>query len=259
MSQAILITGPTPQDRLVWAVAEADTLSRSGEVDALARVPKTVRNADQLTVILRGDRAATRRIPLPVRGEKALNEAAQLAFEDVLSDGVEDFHFAFGDPDESGARLVSAIPAGYLADWLDAIEDEGMDPELMTVDHLALWTEEYDTLVLEWDDYAVARLPNGGLSGDKNIIRMLMEKMDKGASILPMSLGETSLKPAIDGVDGLALADERALAAFYLSGFPTRLPPTFRRGRFARRRDWVGLVRPWRLSAGLMAACFGVW
>lgn len=255
VTQIVVIAGRTPDAPVRWAAGEAGELSAAGTADGLADVVAELPDHDELTVILPGEAVSTRRLRLPVRGEARLLAAARLAFEDVLAEPAQGYDLAWTEPDEDGARRVSAAPPGWLAGWRAALADAGLDPDLLTVDHAALHAEGYDGVVLRERGRIAASLPGGGLTGEEGFVAPLIPRLAPDASLLSVRIGPSG--EAI-GSESLVLADERALGAFYLAGMEAEPPASFARGR---RRRGAGLARlsAWRVPAALVAACLALW
>lgn len=253
MSYGLLILPSDPDGSLRWAVGGGERLQAAGEGASLQEVPPEVRQAESLVVILPGEKAASRRLTLPVKGDRALNEAASLAFEDVLAEPVEGFHFAFGPLAADGTRMVSAVPVDWLTDWMARLAEVGLDPDLVTVDHLAITVEGQPCVMLREGARLVASLPAGGVTAAASLLEPLLGQMADGAKVLSVGVGAQGERGDI------ALEDGRALSAFYLSGFEVQVPPSFRRGAFRKRRDWRGFAKSWQTAAALVAACFGLW
>ncbi|WP_031549646.1 type II secretion system protein GspL [Parvularcula oceani] len=252
----VLLTGASPDEPVRWAVGEGTQLGAAGIAPNLFALPDPLPAHERLAVILPGDRVATRVLRLPVKGDRAMENAARLAMEDVLAEPAEDFHIAYGEPDAEGARRVSAVPRSWFEEWMAALSEAGLDPDTVSCDHAALSADGYDGVVLRERGRIVAMLPGGGFTASESFARPLIERLGQGASLLSVRIGPSG---ETIGSESLVLADERALSAFYLAGLGRMRPPSFRRGRFAKRRDIGGALRNWRLAGGLMAACLAVW
>lgn len=256
MSYGIIIVPASEDAPLRWAVGDEGTLAGGGQVATAADLPEELLGQDDITLLLPGEHAATRRMRLPVRGERALTDAAALAFEDVLSDGVEGYHFAFGPLDADGTRMVSAMPTSVFSAHLNEFTDAGIEPDRVTLDHLALRVAGQDAIALFLDDRVIARLPDGGVSGDAHFLAPIVVQLAGAAKVMIVD-GD---RHGSDGQSAdLTLADDRALGAFYLSGLGASEAPNFRRGPFAKQRDWMSLASGWRQAGYLMAACFTLW
>ncbi|MEM9988757.1 MAG: type II secretion system protein GspL, partial [Pseudomonadota bacterium] len=148
MTLGLIIVNEDPEAAVHWAVGEGGDLKATGSIATLSDVPASVRDAESLMAILPGHMGATRRLTLPVKGEKALEDAARLSFEDVLAEPVEDFHFAFGPLEEDGTRMVSAVPIDWLTAWMDHLKEAELDPDHVTLDHLAIHIDEHPLVLL---------------------------------------------------------------------------------------------------------------
>ncbi|WOI54375.1 type II secretion system protein GspL [Parvularcula sp. LCG005] len=258
MKLGLIITGQTPTDPVHWAIGDEERLRDGGTVTDLSKLPQAVTDAEQIVIILPGDRAATRRLHLPVKGERALADAAALAFEDILAEPVDSFHLAFGPADAEGVRTVSAVPHEDLQIWITATRAADVHPDIITLDHHCLYAEGYSGVLLRYNDHIAASLPPGGLSGDAAFVEALTSRMEETKSALHVVVGITAPGDIRSAGAALTLADERALGAFFMTGL-SRPVPNFRRGPYAKRRDWRGLARSWRVAGGLMAACLTLW
>nr|WP_281373738.1 type II secretion system protein GspL [Parvularcula dongshanensis] len=245
--------GRTPEAPLRWAVGSDGELGGAGLAQDLAALPDPLPAYDVLCVVLPGERVATRRLALPVRGERQLEAAARLAFEDVLAEPAAGFDLAWSEPDPQGKRLVSAAPRDWLETWMAALAP--LDPDLVVVDHAALHADSYDGVVLRERGRIAACLPGGGFTGQEAFAGPLVRRLAGEASLLSVRIGPSGEQI---GSESLVLADERALGAFYLTALGQETPPSFRRGRYQKRKERVG-VSTWKLAGSLIAACLALW
>ncbi len=256
MSHAVILTGQTAASDVRYAVGTEATVTDAGTATGLRDLPDPVSSAETLTIILPGTVAATRRLNLPVRGDRALADAATLAFEDILAEPVDRFHFAFGALNENGQRLVSAVPRAWIEDWMGAIAAAGLDPDVVTIDHLALHGDGADAVVYSTKDHLAAQLPDGGVSGDPVMLMPLVAEMVRGLSVFHVMTPRSAAD--ISGEE-LLLNDDRTTGAYFLTSASAEGLASFRRGEFAKRRDWMGVAREWRVAAGFMVACGVLW
>ena len=254
MTRLVLLLGDKPQAAVRWATGDGAELQAAGTAPGVAALAGRLPPHEALVAILPGERVATRRLRLPV-SERQAHGAARLALEDALAEPADGFALAW-TPAMDGDRLVSAAPRAWVADWLAAMLDAGIDPDILTVDHAALGAEGHDGVVLREQGRIVARLPGGGLTADEAFAMPLIERMAGDASLLSVRVGPSG---AEIGSESLVLADERALSAFYLAASVRSDPPNFRRGPLAKRRKIGAGARSWRLAGGLMAACLTLW
>lgn len=257
MIRGVILAGQSPDAPLRWGIGSEKALDSAGEAPSVGLLPADLRAVDRLYLILPGERIATRRIPLPVNNPRQLEEASRLAFEDVLAEPVDKFHFAFGPLEEGGRRLVSAVPTELMELWMSALLAVNIDPHTVVADHTAVQTAGYGGVFLQEAQRAIASLPEGGITGHAVYTARLIDHMKDVGRLLFVAAGPQTNVPHNDA---LALADDRALCAFYLDALAAA-PGTvnFRRGQFQKRRDWRLLARNWRTAGGLMAACLALW
>lgn len=242
---AVITVGATPDDPAILALgAEGEPMHMHGPAPLADLVP-LLRGATSVGVVLPGTEAATRRLSLPVQGERALAAAAALAFEDFLAEPVDGFHFAFGALEADGSRLVSALPTRVVSEWTEGLAARGIDADILTVDHLALVAPPTG-IVVEGAGAALLLVRAGGLSGDVGFVAALTSALADG---------QMPTRVVMDDGDAPAALTARHHAALLT---PAGVP-SFRRGAFAKRRDWVGMIRSWRVAGALMAACLGLW
>ena len=254
MSRLVLLLGETPDAPVRWAAGDGAELSAAGTAPGVAGLTGRLPPHEHLTAILPGERAATRDLRLPV-SERQTDGAARLALEDALAEPADTFALAW-TPARDGDRLVTAAPRDWVTGWLTAMQDAGLDPDVLAVDHAALSAEGHDGVLLRERGRVVARVPGGGLTAEEGFALPLIERLAPDASLLSVRIGPSS---AEIGSGSLVLADERALSAFYLASCVRAEPPSFRRGALAKRRKIGAEARGWRLAAGLMAACLCLW
>ena len=253
-ARAVLLLGQTPSQPVRWAVAEGGALSAAGVAASLAALAPLPPH-DDLIAVLPGESCATRRLRLPVP-ERQAEGAARLALEDALAEPTDRFDLGLTPADAEGTRLVTAAPRGLAADWLAALAEHDLDPDVLCADHAALFAQGHDAVVLRERGRLVAALPGGGLTADERFAGPLLPRLIGDASVLSVRIG-----PGSDKLDteSLVLADERALGAFVLQGLGHHAPPNLRRGALAKRRRVGDRLRSWRLAGGLMAACLALW
>ncbi|RFB01649.1 type II secretion system protein GspL [Parvularcula marina] len=253
MKRLLLLTGETPTDPVLWWRGSEDGPSDSGVAEeGLTGVPGALLGSPQIAVILPGELAATRRLHLPVNRDAALEAAARLAFEDVLAAPADEFHFAFGSTEADGKRTVSAVPRDWMAGWVSALDEAGIEADIVTIDHLAICAEGGRYAVLQEGTRVIMRLPEGGMSMTAEFAAALIPSLDGVEDAQHISVGRAEEK-------ALVLTDRRALGAYYAASIEREMPPSLLRGTYRRRRDWSGLVRQWRHVGALAAACMVVW
>lgn len=242
MKRFLLRVGTDPEAPANWLMGEGDTVARLGSVDRLEEAADLCADADEVILMLRGGRAATRRLLMPVKRDAALAAASRLAFEDILATPAEECHFAFGEADEQGRRIVSAVPSDWFAEWMEAIDAAGIYPDIVTVDHLVLAAEADEGVILNEADQVIIQLPDGGMTVSHDFARAIVSQLEgaKDAKLIDISKAGSA-------------------GSIYLSALTKGTPPSFLRGVHQPKRDWLGMFQEWKVPASLAAAGLLVW
>lgn len=252
MQRVLLLTGMHPTEPVLWhRGTEAGSLA-SGTASSLDALPEDVLNAEHVSVILPGELAATRRLTLPVNRDGALEAAARLAFEDILATPAQECHFAFGHADADGQREVCAVPEIWVEEWTVALKEAGLQPTLLTIDHLVLKVEGRRNVILHDGERTMIRLLQGGMTVETSFAQELIPQLE-GAGVAEI-VSTTPLTGAT-----VILPEPRTKAAFFAAALTGQTVPDLLRGRFRPRQDWQATIREWRVPMGLATACLLVW
>lgn len=124
----VLRMGRQPDRHVGWIVADDDGTRRSPPAagtlaEAAARV-----QGRPVIVLVPATESLTTSVDLPIRGGARLLAALPYALEEQVATDVETMHFAAGDKRESGRRPVAAIARAALDEWLEMLEDVGIQP-----------------------------------------------------------------------------------------------------------------------------------
>jgi len=257
VKRGLVVIDNDAMDRFFWCIGEDDDVEAVGHSVSIAGLPRRLLDTEQLVLILPGDAAATRRISLPIRRERALSEASRLEFEDILADSVDAYSFGFSRADADGFRAVTAYPRDTLEDILSQCLRLGLDPDFVTVDHAVLAQPEAENVVL-YDDRGrvIAQLSRGAFSGQASLYGDLLKELlaAEQGNVLVLTTD-----PSL-GLSGAQLIeDDTARGRLLLSSLASTAPPNLRRGLFAKQRNWLADAKRWRGAGALMAACLTLW
>ncbi|MEM9809650.1 MAG: type II secretion system protein GspL [Pseudomonadota bacterium] len=185
------------------------------------------RNGDQkqqICLAVPGDQAMSRDLTLPMKRERDVRRAAHLALEDQLAAPLSDMEIAVG-ADHQGQRLVSVAAGDHLRTMIEAAQAEGLDPDIVTIDHALLPAPDEGEAVM---------LTVGG--------RQLFRSSSAAATFEP-GFAELILEGTGTALSSLSIADMVA----------PETVPNFRRGGLAKRMPLPDL-RPYALAASLLLA-----
>ncbi|MEM1379664.1 MAG: type II secretion system protein GspL [Pseudomonadota bacterium] len=142
----LLVLAPGDEARIAMWFDQAS--GEGGENTPLEDVARRCMAAGKATVVaaLPGDAAISRVMRLPMKRQRDVVRAAALALDDAQAEVIEDRLIALGT-ETDGRRLVTALPRSSVAEWLEILDAEGIDPDVVTVDHALLPSTDEDEMV----------------------------------------------------------------------------------------------------------------
>lgn len=206
-----------------WALFEAPLAT---PVQTGVGAPGSSVVADRCWVMVAGTDATAHAVDLPAEAsERQLAAAAAFALEDALATDPAALHFALGAPAQE-KRLTVVASHAAMAGWGARLAALGVKPDLLLPDYLAI---AGDPII--HDGLLLMKTLHGGFAAESDLAAAVLEGAPRPAAI-------------VSAADFLTLA-----YATLLTGAPVNLL----QGRYAPRRDWGALMRPWRRVAGLAA------
>lgn len=194
--------------------------------DDLTEVAELVDEGEKLWLVLSGEGAITRSLPLAMRSARDVVRAAGLALEDQQAIPDTELFVAFSSL-QDGQRLIVGLPREQVADVLAAAEAAGLAPDVITADHALLKPSEDGAVVWARGDLHAVRLVEGGLTAEPAFLDVALSDEQRAGSKV---IGDDSILDLMD-----------------------LEPPNFRRGPFVKRRP-LPEFSAFRLSASLALA-----
>ncbi|MBL8549595.1 MAG: hypothetical protein JNJ73_06400 [Hyphomonadaceae bacterium] len=137
----VLIGAETP-GAMAWMLIDIDTMEERAHGVADDGAPAPRAPTAHTMLVLPGADALVKRVELNARTEAQARAAAPFLFEGSLAGGGSPTHYAIGAAqDESGMRLVAAISAVRLAEWMEAARALGATPSFLWLD-CTVWPTE---------------------------------------------------------------------------------------------------------------------
>ncbi|MEZ5995731.1 MAG: type II secretion system protein GspL [Hyphomonadaceae bacterium] len=251
----ILIGGDRPDAAMVWARADAE-----GHVleQGLAEGACPAAHPGRTVLVLPGAEARVQRVEMDARTQAQARAAAPFLFERALADQ-NDVHYAAGDAQVGGARLLAAVSRARLHAWLDRCRALGADPHVVVLD-CTVWP-------VDAGEITVAAFPNrvivsGGELGGFSIEPALappvfarwLSDAQAGARRIALFGGDAAVwqnvgarmesRPALDPVSALARGAVEA----------PDFAPNLRQGEFAPAGRNAQPLALWRFAVLLAAA-----
>ncbi len=223
----------------------------------------------QVVVIAPGSSVTLARPQLPARTGTRLAQVVPYAMEEALAGEVEQFHFAIGAADETGATLVAALRREELRSWLDALAGAGIEPQAVVPDTLCIPANPGKIVAVIDAGQLLVRAPGSlpvaldaepltesftlaGLEGEDRHVQLYVSQRDWQHSremieALREVTGSLDLQILPDGA--LPLLASAAVRADTLS---------LLQGEFARRTGWRAEWLRWRVAAFLAIAALAL-
>jgi len=252
-------------DPISWVITSADG-GRLGPVSTgNLRDAAPVAAERQVVVIAPGSSVTLARQELPVKSGARIAQVVPYAMEESLAGEVEQFHFAIGPTDDSGATLVAALRREEFRGWLDALANAGIEPQSVVPDTLCVPDNPAKIVAVIDAGQLLVRAPGAlpvaldaepltetftlaGLEGDDRHVQLYVSQQEWQHSremieALREVTGSLDLQILPDGA--LPLLASAAVKA----GIPSLM-----QGEFARRTGWRAEWLRWRVAALLAIA-----
>ncbi len=229
MQTLVLYLPDDPAVPAPWGLFDAAGVAlRTGAVVSGAGLADEVA-ADRCWVVVPGTSVTAHAIELPRdANERRVAAAAAYALEDALAVDTAELHFALG-PAGSGKRLVAVASQTAMDGWMHRLASLGLRADLMLPDFLAIAAGP-----VMHDGCVLVKMPEVGFAAEADLAAILLGS--------PVQI--PSLPP------------ERFLAQAYgvMAG---GAPVSLLQGRYAPKRDWGPVMRPWR-RVGTLAASVAI-
>jgi general secretion pathway protein L len=223
----------------------------------------------QVVVIAPGSSITLARPELPVKSGTRLAQVVPYAMEESLAGEVEQFHFAIGATDESGATQVAALRREEMRSWLDALAAAGIAPQAVVPDTLCLPDNPGKIVAVIDSGLLLVRAPGNlpvaldaepltesfalaGLEGDDRHVQLFVSQDDWQRSREMIE----ALREVTASLDLQILPDGALplLAASAVKGGTLSLL----QGEFVRRTGWRAEWQRWRVAAILAVAALAL-
>lgn len=249
--------GSDPDAEVEFGACGADLRSlkvRRGSLDQAAPLA----SGRRLVVFVAAAEVRLARVKLPASRPAKLMQAVPFALEDQVADDIETLHFALGPRQTDGSHPVAIVAHTQISGWLSALRAQGLRPEWLVPESLALaveadksqWAALADAKQVlvrhgDWSAFACAPedLPSYLAMADADKTHALRLQL-AGESAADWSRLEwpVTLLPAPSLLHVLANQYKPELAINLLQG------------TYAQSQDLQRHWKPWRLAASLLLA-----
>ena len=280
MSEFLVIRLPeSPDDPAEWIAVDSSGARRSPPASGQLADATAAADGRQVIVLVPSAEVLTTSVEIPVKGAK-LQAALPYALEEYLAEDVDDLHFAAGARRSSGRTPVSVVSESKLDGWLSVLGAAGISPHSVVAESyglaripgtISMLLAEDSVFVNDGGD--IELVMQGVSPGDAlAAIGALDDGADtddeaEGSARLPRHVlvycsasddekfqhDWIAIRQELDSLDVKLLPDgvTPRLAVTVATGAGINLL----QGRYAPRKEYAGLFRPWKYAA-LLALVF---
>ncbi len=138
MSEYLVIRlGDRHQQLAHWIAVDSSGARRSPPVAGLLAEATNDIQDREVIVLVPSAEVLTTSVDIPVKGAK-LTAALPFALEEFLADDIESLHFAAGAKRASGHTPVSVVNDEQLQTWIDQLNDAGISPDSIIAESYGL-------------------------------------------------------------------------------------------------------------------------
>jgi general secretion pathway protein L len=210
--------------------------------------------ADDVIVLAPGEDVLVTQATLAARSRAQLAQALPYAVEDQLLAPVEDLQFA-ACADEGDRHTVAVVARATLRAWLDRLAADGIRPDALLPETLALPASRERATVMLDGTRALARLaPSSALACGIGELPQWLAQAASVSALTPLDVHDFRAAPALALPVDVDAYHERARdpLAFLARGVAS-VPLNLLTGEFAPRHRAAGAPRTWRIAAALAA------
>lgn len=282
MSEYLVIRLASTTDQPVQWIAVDSTGARRSEIAAgtLDQAWDDIRDR-QVIVMVPSAEVLTTSVDIPVKGAK-LHAALPYALEEYVADDVDDLHFAAGQKRASGRTPVSVVSQQNMERWQSMLDDAGIHPVSMVADSygLARIPGTISMLLAE----------NQVFINDGNNVELVMQDVTPGDALAAIGALDDGVPEETDDPDSpvqlprhvLVYCEPEADARYQhdwiairqeLDSIDVKILPdgvmprlavtvatgtgvNLLQGRYATKKEYRGIFKPWRYAAMLLMGFF---
>ncbi|MGB6977156.1 MAG: type II secretion system protein GspL [Gammaproteobacteria bacterium] len=254
---------PALWPRVTWAlVNKAGIITLGPQQNTLAEIPQP-QNGETITILVPGADVLIMSVNLPYSSHMQLRKATPYALEDQLIADIETQHFALGSIQLDKAVHVAVIAKQQLQDWLAALQEANIQPEIMLPDYLAIPYEEGAwTMVLEPQSALIRTDKEVGYSVAPEYLKLFFRSLiAKAKTDLPerLLINNTSPSPIPDLSEfNIPILEEKATESFLTTAAKVLVQPipilNLLQGEFHTDHKFVQLKKRWQIAAILAAS-----
>ncbi|HZP66228.1 MAG TPA: type II secretion system protein GspL [Rudaea sp.] len=240
---------------LAWLALDAGGRALSG-ANAGAPPPATLARARQIVVLVPSEHVLLLDAPRIAGTRTQVAKAVPFALEDQLASPVEDLHFALPERLDGERLAVAVVARATLGAWLARLAEDGIRPDVLIPETLALADPGGGLVVVE-NGRALVRLGAHASACDVAGLADWLALAAAGAAVPPaLTVHDFRDEPRLAlpvPVVSYRIRQHDALA-FLAAGLPREPALNLLQGEFAPAHRQMPARQLWRRAAALVAA-----
>lgn len=244
--------GAAPDAEVEFGVATSDLRSLQALRGSLRDAAGQAQGR-RVVVFLPATETQLATVEIPGRINARLMQAVPYALEDQLAEDVETLHFAVGERMDDGRLPVVVISHELLQQWLDAMADVGLRPDVLVPEVLALPQAEdvAATLLSSAQSVTVRMSGHGGFVCDESDLDsyLELEQIEADANLLVYTAGQSRRDWSTRGPSTRLMPAPSALHVLANALKPSAI--NLLQGPYSERQGLAKQFIPWRLAASL--------
>jgi general secretion pathway protein L len=271
MSEYVVIRLAAEDQAVQWILADSNGTRLSGvNTGELSQAAIEIGNRSVIVLVPAVDLVTTT-VLIPARSNSRIKAALPFALEENLAEDVENLHFAVGDRQENGRLPVSVVAKEKMDGWLKRLQDEDIEPGVITPDNHGLAKIPGTLSVLVDDDIVMFNdgadtdfvmqniKPSDALVFAGQLGETQKEDEEKSGHLIAFCTAEReeilshdwiALRHELHSVDVNILPDGvlPKLAVTVAAGHGINLL----QGQYGKKTEYSALFRPWKAAAMLL-------
>jgi general secretion pathway protein L len=242
-------------ESLSWLAQDAQGRALSG-ANAGAPPAETLTRALRILVLVPSEQVLLLDTPRMSAQRAQFAKALPFALEDQLASPVEDLHFALPERLNEARVPVAIVERGVLRGWLERLAREGIRPDALIPEALALPCVEGSTLVIEETRAVLRTAPAQAGVSDLAGLPDWLSLFAANSEVAKLDVYDFRAAPALNLPVAVAnyYARQRDALAFFAAQLGPEPVLNLLQGEFAPAHRQAPALRLWRIAGALAAA-----
>lgn len=236
-----------------WFIQQDDQVIAEGS--DLPGLQEREEKAKQTIVILPYEDVVVRTVSIPGKNQKQRLKAAPFALEEHIATDLDDMHFAFKTESGTDQILVLGITHQVMQKYLDALEELGIEPDVVLTSAALLETPADSISVMQLDTSYLINDGESRWQASEDLARVQLELMQSESE--PRDLLFWSHESPSDWMTGMnfELHAEEVISPWYslIARYDNR-SPNLLSGNYAKAVDLFESVQQWKRTIQFAAA-----